>query len=575
MLSTMSVSYRRPSDSLVAVVVLVFVLLAAAASHTSQKEGHIRHKQQQHTNKNDSTTPPDDFGAYDFDPNVTEYWFDAIVDHFNFRPTVEATFKLRYFVNDQYRNNASSPVLFYAGNEADIIQFVKNSGFLWEAAKELEGMVVFCEHRYYGESFPLSGLHKNKTASLSPQNISYLTVEQAMADYNTLVIHMRQKWNMSRDAAFIVTGGSYGANLALWLRLKNANLWAGAIASSATPLKHLLRETNAFNRIVADVYANVSHKCPGLIRQGWKDLATHAQSSEGQKLIQQQLQLCNLPQHPGDIVDSIHGWISNALETMVQYGYPYPTSFYNPVPGYPFKVACENMLKETTALGALRATAQVYYNYTGQAGECFDWFGKDDDTIRRRRLLSAKTTDSFWNRLGQMDRVIGENNEASDNDDDDDTSGIAWGYQCCTEAYQPMPTDGVTDLEMPYTPNETEYFESCRNRWDGVTPRPNWEETTFWSDNIQAGSNIFLSNGQLDPWRAAGIQSLPPESDDSIIVRTIEHGAHHLDLRASHPMDPPSVKLVRQEELQAMQKWIQQWRERYPATNRQADTSEE
>ena len=45
--------------------------------------------------------------------------------------------------------------------------------------------------------------------------------------------------------------------------------------------------------------------------------------------------------------------LQDGIETMVQYGYPYPTSFYNPVPGYPFKVACQRMVAVGTPLGAL------------------------------------------------------------------------------------------------------------------------------------------------------------------------------------------------------------------------------
>ncbi|KAG7363100.1 serine carboxypeptidase S28 [Nitzschia inconspicua] len=505
------------------------------------------------------TTSPLDFNDT-FDPNVTEYWFDTVVDHFNFRPTPEPTFPLRYLVNDQYYHNASSPVLFYAGNEADIFQFVNNSGFLWEAAENFQGMVVFAEHRYYGKSFPF-GSPEN---ALSPKNISYLSVEQAMADFNLLQGHIRDKWNMSRDAAFVVAGGSYGGNLALWLRLKNPNLWAGAIASSATPLKHLLRETNAFNRIVADVYRNVSHTCPDLIRQGWQELYTNVKTKHGRQRIQYEMKLCHVPErrNPRDIADEIHGWVSGALETMVQYGYPYPTNFFAPVPGYPFKLACKNMLQEQSALGALRAAAQVFYNYTGQAGDCFDWVAsaaeaeENDLLVKTRKTLESTR---YWNRLGQIERgVLSTHLE--------DLTGTAWGYQCCTEAYQPMPTNGITDFELPYQPNETEYFERCKQRWEGVVPRPTWEETMFLSDNIQAGSNIFLTSGQLDPWRAAGIQSVPRGSPDSIIVRIIENGAHHLDLRHSHPMDPPSVVEVRKEEMTAMEKWIIRWRNLYPSS---------
>jgi len=137
----------------------------------------------------------------------------------------------------------------------------------------------------------------------------------------------------------------------------------------------------------------------------------------------------------------------------------------------------------------------------------------------------------------------------------------AWGYQTCTEVYQPMPANGITDFEVPYTPNHTAYFEECRRRW-GVTPRPNWEEMTFQSDVFgPTGTNIFLTNGQLDPWRAAGIQWQPKGStDETIKVRLIEDGAHHLDLRAPHPLDPPSVVKVRKEQVQEIKKWVKEWR---------------
>ena len=154
-----------------------------------------------------------------------------------------------------------------------------------------------------------------------------------------------------------------------------------------------------------------------------------------------------------------------------------------------------------------------------------------------------------------------------------DWTGIAWGYQLCTEVYQPMPTDGKTDIELPYQPNQTEIFRDCLDRW-GVTPRPNWEEMTFMGENIQGGSNLFLTSGQLDPWRAAGIQSLPHKThpDRNIVVRIIENGAHHLDLRSSHPLDPPSVTKIRKEELACFEKWIQEWREMYPPQDASNDS---
>ena len=490
---------------------------------------------------------------------VHRHTFHSIIDHFGYRPLHPNTFPLRYFVYDKYWKRSSSytssvrnkstrttapetavtqeqtgPCFFYAGNEADILLFLNNSGFIFEAAREFNALVVFAEHRYYGKSFPFG----SALSALTPQNITYLTVEQAMADFNMLNIHIRKKWSMPPSTSFVAFGGSYGANLALWLRLKNPHLWAGAVASSATPLKHLLRETNSFNRIIAEVYGNVSSGCPDLIRAGWKSLFDSARTQAGREHIANELNLCK-PLPNVNVADYIYGFISDALETMVQYAYPYATSFYNPVPAYPFKVACEGMLRAGTGLGALRAAAEIYYNYTGQAGSCFDFEG-----------YVIHMASKHWRRTGRVSRF-------------EDATDLAWSYQTCTEVYQPMPTDGKTDFELPYSPNETAYFEKCMERW-GVYPRPDWEEQIFGGSDIGAGSNIFLSSGQLDPWRAAGIQSKPLGAPESIVVRIIDGGAHHLDLRGSNPSDPLSVIDVRNAEKTAIRMWIDEWKDTHP-----------
>lgn len=472
---------------------------------------------------------------------VDEHIFNAVVDHYNFRPTKDPTFPLRFYVNEQHWNG-TGPCFFYAGNEANIFQFVNNSGFLFESAIEFGAIVAFAEHRYYGKSNPWD-------------DVSFLTVEQAMADFNTLNVHIRKKWRMAPETAFIVFGGSYGGNLAMWLRLKNPNLWSGAVASSATPLKHLLRESNGFAAIYTQAYGNVSSVCPDLVRSGWKELFDGAKTSQGRISVAQALGLCQ-PLPESGFADDIHGWVGGALETMVQYGYPYPTEFYNPVPAFPFKVACEGMLAAGTGLGALRAAVQVYYNYTGQAGTCFSF---------EEVLVGAA---SHWKRKGENDHLHAQEMRSIQRQKQHRFSEKphllvqgrvdAWGYQTCTEVYQPMPTNGKTDFEIPYTPNKTAYFEHCQRKW-GVQPRPNWEEMHFMGANIAAGSNIFLSNGQLDPWREAGIQEKPKGAPDSIVIRIIEHGAHHLDLRASNDLDPPSVVAVRIEEKAAMRKWIKEW----------------
>lgn len=83
----------------------------------------------------------------------------------------------------------------------------------------------------------------------------------------------------------------------------------------------------------------------------------------------------------------------------------------------------------------------------------------------------------------------------------------------------------------------------------------------FWGADITTASNVFLTNGQIDPWRSAGIQECPL-CGPSVVVRELENAAHHLDLRASDKMDPPSVVKVRLEEKSAIGEWIKEWWQR-------------
>ncbi len=51
---------------------------------------------------------------------------------------------------------------------------------------------------------------------------SYLTIEQALADYAALIFHIKEKYE-AEGSPVIAFGGSYGGMLAAWLRAKYPN----------------------------------------------------------------------------------------------------------------------------------------------------------------------------------------------------------------------------------------------------------------------------------------------------------------------------------------------------------------
>ena len=50
---------------------------------------------------------------------------------------------------------------------------------------------------------------------------------------------------------------------------------------------------------------------------------------------------------------------------------------------------------------------------------------------------------------------------------------------------------------------------------------------------------------------------------DSVVAVIIPEGAHHLDLRAADPNDPPSVKAARNIEKQMIKKWIEEFHSKH------------
>lgn len=49
-------------------------------------------------------------------------------------------------VSDKYWDKGTCPLLFYTGNEGDIVSFWVNTGFVFELAQKLHGLILFGEH---------------------------------------------------------------------------------------------------------------------------------------------------------------------------------------------------------------------------------------------------------------------------------------------------------------------------------------------------------------------------------------------------------------------------------------------
>jgi lysosomal Pro-X carboxypeptidase len=123
--------------------------------------------------------------------------------------------------------------------------FIENSGFIPVLAAKLNAVIVFAEHRYFGESFPFGD-----QSFVTSENVKYLSPHQALADYAYLIQYLKASY---RNVPVIAFGGSYGGMLAAWFRMKYPHVVLGAFASSA-PLMHITDaiDPELLNKIVTE-----------------------------------------------------------------------------------------------------------------------------------------------------------------------------------------------------------------------------------------------------------------------------------------------------------------------------------
>ncbi|XP_066521849.1 lysosomal Pro-X carboxypeptidase [Hoplias malabaricus] len=432
-------------------------------------------------------------------------YFNQQIDHFGFLES--GTFKQRYLVNDQHWHQENGPILFYTGNEGDITWFCNNTGFMWDTAEELGAMLVFAEHRYYGESLPFG----NQSYS-NAKYLNYLTSEQALADFAVLIKNIKMTFPGAQNSPVIAIGGSYGGMLAAWLRMKYPSAVIGALAASAPIWQFTdMVPCGDFYKIVTKDYGT---PCSNNIRRSWMAVNNVSSTDEGLQWLSEEFTLCS-PLKKVD-VNSFKGWLQETWVNLAMVDYPYEANFLQPLPAWPVKVVCSHLQFKTDVpdkqlLHAVSQAVKVYYNYTGNT-ECLN------------------TSQTATGNLGIR----------------------GWFYQACTEMVMPMCTDGVQDMFEPQQWDFQAFSDECYDLF-GVRPREYWAGMLYGGKNISSHSNIVFSNGGLDPWMSGGVTK---DLSDTLVAIVIPDGAHHLDLRYNNEYDPQTVIQARANEVEYFKLWI-------------------
>jgi lysosomal Pro-X carboxypeptidase len=429
------------------------------------------------------------------------------LDHFNFEDG--RVFSQRVLYSTQYYQGPGSPVFFYCGNEGTIEVFAQNTGFMWEAAEKASALIVFAEHRYFGETLPFGNL------SLTSEHVGWLSVEQALADFARVIPLIKKDFGANLGDPVVAFGGSYGGMLAAWFRIKYPHVVDAALASSAPIFAgEGLWDPYGYNDISTRDYELVSPDCSGRIKRTWTALTKISPEK-----LAEVFQLC--PSNKIPDVNTIIAWMETAFSYLSMTDYPSSANFLQPLPAWPVNATCQPLLSDAcdesneSLVRCAFEAANVYYNTSGQA-QCTN---------------------------------VEEPDSGSLGDD-------GWDYLACTQMVMPLSSGGDYDM-YHYAPwNLSDHINGCKKRWgQNLVTKVNWITETFGTREQLAhvASNIIFSNGMLDPWRAGGVTET---LSDTLIALVIDQSAHHLDLRASSPEDPESVVAARLTEFRILMDWI-------------------
>ena len=398
-------------------------------------------------------------------------------------------------------------MFFYTGNESPVTDYYYNSGFIFELAQRHGALIVFAEHRYFGESMPFG----NNSFALN--NVGFLSPQQALADYANF---LTKSYPNSPVVAF---GGSYGGMLTAWARMKYPNIFIGGLAASAPfGFYGAGRSEFAYMDAAQNSYSQAGVGCDTKIGQAILDMVSMATSQLG--ALSQAFSTCKPLQSANDAYNLI-GWVQNALIYMVELDYDEASNYGIQFPAWPVNRTCTDLLNSWSSLGSVGALAkgiQNYYNSTGDQ-PCVDI-----NTLQPDFAFSP-----------------------------------GWDYIACTEAYMPMAQRGMWWPHQSY--NLQADVAACAQQWN-ITLRPNWSRIHWGGyDSFYFGSNIIFSNGMIDPWGALG-QRTSPNPNASAIAIVIPESAHHGDLRASSPNDPIYLTRARQQEEAIIASWLQEYHQR-------------
>jgi hypothetical protein len=203
---------------------------------------------------------------------VLEGWFNTRVNQFD--PMDNRTFYMRYLMNRDHLVDGG-PIFIFVGGEWTISPPYLLDGHFYDMAKNLSGLMLYTEHRYYGFT--------NPTPNLELENLQWLNVDQALADLANFIVYIKNEIPEVRNSGVILTGCSYSGMMVTWFMQKYPHLVQGVWAMSA-PIKVKL-DFKEYLEVTTDAIHDIGgSECSEKIESAFNEMEELVNSGNSEEL---------------------------------------------------------------------------------------------------------------------------------------------------------------------------------------------------------------------------------------------------------------------------------------------------
>jgi len=435
---------------------------------------------------------PDDVAFLEVGTASTAQVFNQKLDHF--APDDKRTFKQRYYVDSTFYT-PGGPILLYISGEAPCYSAPSGGAFMGTVAREMRGMLVALEHRYYGDSQPFD--------TLSTENLQYLNTAQALIDIAAFRVAFQQQLGNTTagvENKWIMFGGSYAGDLSAWFRSKFPTMAAAALASSA-PVQ-AITDFTAFDQQIAKAL-------PASCIEDTKKVQQYIEEElnagpERSKTLKEMFDASEI------LDDDFLYLAADSVAIAVQYGYK------------------QKLCNPLAQAGGDRS--KMIRNFAEYSKRVF------------YPTLETGKADVYSTEYLQDPTVTTEKNSRQ------------WLFQQCTELgwFQDAPADGGLRSKRV----NLEFFKGLCTK---VFGKDVWPDTDNVQKNYRGmdidGTKIFFTFGKDDPWQCAGVTATSKPGQKSRVI-DCENCSHCIDLGHAKYDDAPALTSARKEILATLKEWI-------------------